>query len=344
MPVNGDTTSGVDKNSAGTKTGVGELLRAERLARDLSVEDVARQLRLAVRQVTALEEDDYGKFPGETFVRGFIRNYAKLLQMDAAPLLQKLGQSLPPTGPQSITYQSEGVPFPSKQKHGSRNVIIAGVTVLALSLLVYEIYRANEANIGKRSSVISEIRVEAEQATEPPQLQSSDAIIDSEAGEVSSAEGATAAEQEDVVQAPAPAPAPAPVPVPAPVRAPAPAPAPARVPARAPAPAEPANVVPSESASQRVNTDTAAVGANGGANGIRLVFAGDSWTEVRDGRGKLLLSRINRRGTEHVLHGTPPFFLTIGNATEVKLVYNNKPVDLAPYTSTYGGTARLSLD
>lgn len=50
------------------------------------------------------------------------------------------------------------------------------------------------------------------------------------------------------------------------------------------------------------------------------------------------------RGTEHVLQGTPPFFLTIGNAAEVKLVYNNKPVDLAPYTNAYGGTARLSLE
>jgi cytoskeleton protein RodZ len=58
----------------------------------------------------------------------------------------------------------------------------------------------------------------------------------------------------------------------------------------------------------------------------------------------LLLSRINPRGTEHVLQGTPPFFLTIGNAAEVKLVYNSKPVDLAPYTNAFGGTARLSLD
>jgi cytoskeleton protein RodZ len=39
----------------------------------------------------------------------------------------------------------------------------------------------------------------------------------------------------------------------------------------------------------------------------------------------------------------PPFALTIGNAAEVKLVYNNKRVDLAPFTNAYGGTARLSL-
>jgi cytoskeleton protein RodZ len=77
---------------------------------------------------------------------------------------------------------------------------------------------------------------------------------------------------------------------------------------------------------------------------MRLSFEGESWTEVKDGRGKLLLSRINPRGTQQVLRGKPPFSLTIGNAAEVKLVYNNKPVDLARYTNIYGGTARLSLE
>jgi cytoskeleton protein RodZ len=45
-----------------------------------------------------------------------------------------------------------------------------------------------------------------------------------------------------------------------------------------------------------------------------------------------------------VLHGKPPFSLAIGNAAQVKLVYNNKPIDLAPHINAYGGTARLSLN
>jgi cytoskeleton protein RodZ len=56
------------------------------------------------------------------------------------------------------------------------------------------------------------------------------------------------------------------------------------------------------------------------------------------------LSRINSGGTEQVLRGTPPFLLKIGNAAEVKLVYNSKPVDLTPHINLYGGTARLSLE
>jgi type IV pilus biogenesis/stability protein PilW len=53
----------------------GALLRAAREAAGLSVETVAQQLKLAPRQVRALEGDDFERLPGRTFVRGFVRNY-----------------------------------------------------------------------------------------------------------------------------------------------------------------------------------------------------------------------------------------------------------------------------
>ncbi len=48
---------------------------------------MARQLKLSVRQVEALERDEYAAFPGPVFVRGFLRNYAKLLQLDPEALV-----------------------------------------------------------------------------------------------------------------------------------------------------------------------------------------------------------------------------------------------------------------
>ncbi|MEO8991860.1 MAG: RodZ domain-containing protein [Nitrosospira sp.] len=336
-PDNRDTTSGENEKPARTVTGVGELLRTERLAHGLSIEDVARQLRLAVRQVTALEEEDYDKLASGTFARGFVRNYAKLLQMDAAPLLQQLDQSLPPVAPQTITYQIEGVPFPSKQKHGSRNLVIAGVIILVLLLLIYEIYRGNEAsianitNIGMQPSVSSETGIGVEEEIEPLPLQSPDETPNGEGGGVSPAEE-SADETESAAQLPAP--------VPALVSSPAPA---TKAVSEAAVP-EPPSAASPPSTSQSADAAVISPVASGGANGVRLIFTGESWTEVKDGRGRLLLSRINPRGTEHVLQGTPPFFLTIGNAAEVKLVYNSKPVDLAPYINAYGGTARLSLE
>lgn len=68
----------------------GAIVRAAREAASLSVDDVAQQLKLAPRQVLALEADEYDKLPGRTFVRGFLRNYARLLGLDADALLAAL--------------------------------------------------------------------------------------------------------------------------------------------------------------------------------------------------------------------------------------------------------------
>ena len=72
----------------------GARLRAAREAAGLSVDDVAQQLKLAPRQVRALEEESFEELPGRTFSRGFMRNYARLLDLDAQELLTQLPQNV----------------------------------------------------------------------------------------------------------------------------------------------------------------------------------------------------------------------------------------------------------
>lgn len=69
----------------------GARLAASRQERGWTIEQVASQLNLAPRQVVAIENDDYAALPGMPIVRGFIRAYAKLLKVDAVPLLATLG-------------------------------------------------------------------------------------------------------------------------------------------------------------------------------------------------------------------------------------------------------------
>ncbi len=75
----------------------GQLLREARLARKLSLDDVADILRFSPRQIALLEDDRYDALPGATLVRGFIRGYAKLLKLDPVPLLAALTPEVPPT-------------------------------------------------------------------------------------------------------------------------------------------------------------------------------------------------------------------------------------------------------
>ncbi|MFL6228256.1 MAG: helix-turn-helix domain-containing protein, partial [Pyrinomonadaceae bacterium] len=68
----------------------GKLLARLRTERKLSVADVAQRLKYAVRQIEALEAEEFSRLPGTTFVRGMIRGYAKLLEIDPEPLLRSL--------------------------------------------------------------------------------------------------------------------------------------------------------------------------------------------------------------------------------------------------------------
>src|SRR5687767_9717513 len=73
----------------------GAMLAAAREELNLTVSDVARHLKLSPAQVEALEEGAYDRLPGRVFVRGFLRNYAKLLGVDPQPLLRRIEHDMP---------------------------------------------------------------------------------------------------------------------------------------------------------------------------------------------------------------------------------------------------------
>jgi cytoskeleton protein RodZ len=70
--------------------GVGAQLRAAREARNISLADAAQSLKLGPRQVEALEAEDWTALPGNTMIRGFVRNYARLLNIDSDALMRGL--------------------------------------------------------------------------------------------------------------------------------------------------------------------------------------------------------------------------------------------------------------
>ncbi len=65
----------------------GEVLREARRSRDLSMQYIAKELRLSVATIDALENDDYRNLPSSAFVQGYIRNYAALLGLESEPLI-----------------------------------------------------------------------------------------------------------------------------------------------------------------------------------------------------------------------------------------------------------------
>jgi cytoskeleton protein RodZ len=102
----------------------GRTLAAQREAMGWTVEQVADQLKLAVRQVVALEAGDYASLPSPAVVRGFVRAYAKIVKLDPVPLVALIALGAPgPTDATGTTLRRDKpasfseVRFPS---HGKR--------------------------------------------------------------------------------------------------------------------------------------------------------------------------------------------------------------------------------
>lgn len=91
VEINDAAGTGDNINAAGD---LGSILKAARLEKKLSQQDVSNSLRYSVKQIDALENNAFDILPAPMMTRGFIRSYAKYLQVDAEPLLAVYRASL----------------------------------------------------------------------------------------------------------------------------------------------------------------------------------------------------------------------------------------------------------
>lgn len=122
-----------EQDSATEQESVGMKLARARESQDMSVADVARALRLSEKQVEALESGDYGKLPGRTFVRGFARNYARLVHLDADEILKACLPAQTETESNHIQAPSEQIIFSEHQRKPWLKWLAVGFVVVAVT-------------------------------------------------------------------------------------------------------------------------------------------------------------------------------------------------------------------
>ncbi|MFZ2540803.1 MAG: DUF4115 domain-containing protein, partial [Gallionella sp.] len=76
---------------------------------------------------------------------------------------------------------------------------------------------------------------------------------------------------------------------------------------------------------------------------LRLEFGEESWTEIKDGEGKMLSSKLNPPGSELIVYGRAPFTMLIGHGLSVRLFHQGKQVDIVPYINEYSEVAHVTL-
>jgi len=328
-----DSVSRVESGVASpAMRGAGAVLRAAREGAGLSVDAVAQQLKLAPRQVKAIEDEDFSQLPGRTFVRGFVRNYARLLRLDTATVLAALPDAAATMETPSLQPPAADMgelPAPESTSLGwTRWAIPAALIAIVAAFALYEFLGPATAPRGEPPAATSDAAPVPTPAPSPATSPAAapenvgtplaNPVVSNAATDASptaAADRGAAATAGDTVSAPV---------------LPAADSVSAGAPAAAGSSASPPAVEPAAKGSPAIAKPA-----------VILVFRDYSWTEIRDRNGTVLMSRMNAGGTTQSVSADTPIDLVIGNAADVTLTFRGARVDLAPYTRQ--NVARLTL-
>jgi cytoskeleton protein RodZ len=297
-----------DANGQPAGLGVGTALKAARERAGMSLGEVADRLKLSIRQLEAIEHDDFQQLPGATFVRGFVRNYARFLRLDPEPLMARLEQHFPSAVNDVVNlvkHEHQAAPSgaaPSTSRVSSSAAAgskagkwlgLLAVAVVVIAVVAWFAGRPDKPVAATGPTLQPMLTEQAASAATGQNSPASVPVADVEKPVVAAASAVTAS--------------------------------------------VPAAVSP-------VATKTvasAAVPAEQGSGKITLSARQAAWISVVDASGRKLQFGTLEAGASKELSGTPPFQLKIGNAAQVQLSFNGQAVDLTD--KIRGTTAKIEL-
>ena len=323
-------------------------LAGAREQRGWSQADVAQRLKLRVRQLDALERGDWEALPGRAFVRGTLRAYARLLEVDIEPLLKVVGgfaqaEELRPSASLGTQMpRSGGFGFDGDTRSNRLPWALLGV----LGVIALAVFFGRDGDISNPSQWFGVPPV-----TKPAGSSKPAAVGGSSAADSSGAAGAAGA-----ATVPADAAASPTLVVPVPTLA-------IGNPSQGVSAAgggqgtgsSTSGPVPSANPSSSVPSATTPSGAAAGApatpspeaaraaSTLRFTVRQDAWIEVRQADGRTVFSAIVKPGSPVDIDAKQPVSMVIGNANQVSLDFEGKPVDLKAMTVMPNNIAKVKL-
>jgi cytoskeleton protein RodZ len=300
---------------------LGMLLRKAREAKGLSQQDVSNNLRFSVKQIHALENNQFDAFSDVTMTRGFIRSYAKYLEIDAEPLLVAYRSNFAGEQNKVIVVKSSMQPVAlTEESWPWMKYILASIVVLLL-LLAWMFYVefmpqqtsdvSGQAEIGlpqieqiEETSVTESQLAELPEAALPAAERTTEPDANAPVQDIATAQrlglpiNAISAQTATVPVAPAQTPVP--------------------------------------------TSAQASVSVAPNAKTMTLTFTGQSWVSVTDKSGKLVYEKLSQSGAQDTVTAVPPLNVVIGNATVTKLQYAGQDIDLS--ANIKNNVARITLE
>ncbi len=292
---------------------IGNVLRSTRESASYSVAFVASQTHLQEEVITALESNQFDQLPGEVFVKGYIRSYAKLLEIDAQSLINacpaiKVEDVIQPQMKKIRKFKSSGA---------DPVVIWSSVTVVALLaglLITWWVHQEGEPPV-ELASVVDQFddphlanevsqQIENEKNQQTPQHQVG-------LGEVDPKHTSVMQNSDPII-------------------------------------AEDAIANESDHTDQHTLNRSEIIEApfsGGELDKVRITvrYTQESWTEIFDARKRRLLHGLIKPGATRVISGQAPFNVFLGNSPGVQLEINGKPFDHSGYMRR-NNTARFLID
>lgn len=268
----------------------GEQLRAAREARGLTLEEVAKTLHILPSNIRALEENRFNDvLKGATFVRGYLRTYASLMNLDGEALVAEYNNHFAPPEtkvaghvvkkPSRLAYSNMTMPARRSRKRFIPLLLLFVAVLSVVAGLVFAVRHFWFSDAGTVSD-ISQVQAAPlllSEETPLPELQASVSEDAVQSEEVVSKEidldAVVDVESQEVVQA------------------------------------------------------DAGVDESSLKDRLEFELSGDSWIEVRDGQGNRLFADLARSGRDVSLEGKSPFNIIIGDGRSVTLRYNGRPLN-----------------
>jgi cytoskeleton protein RodZ len=361
-----NTTEQVDPSS--DITTVGAVLRQAREGKGLSIQEVALQLHLRPSVILDLENDKFDAMSSATYVRGYVKNYARFVAADIELIKTCLTQQLPQEAPPSMQSFSRKTTKQARDKRLQWFTFFIIFSLLALLVLwwVQKSTLLNDVDVSQPSmeevaATEQERALEAFELSQRAQPLSDLPLVTSDADAATESEtelnkgtesdldtntaalaGGTSTAQDSLAQNGLALNGLAQNQNQASVM---PEAAIASSPARVTALVENrANSVSNNEA--QAQPRVSAVEQSGAASlaegdKLSVELTGDSWMKVVDSTGKVLIDGVKTPGRTIAVSGKAPFSLILGAPKFVSLSFNGEQVDLSQYLD--GRVARFTI-
>ena len=368
-------------SEASSRSQCGGAIRAARESQGLSVHEIASRLRLSPKQIDAIEADHFAALPEPTIVRGFIRNYAKLLKIEAQPLIDAYMVIVPTAIPYQMAVKPpNGMRLSHQEKSKSGRYALAALALMlgVAVWLFYQHYVAKPSPTQLNTNVDISATQNANSVDESVTNQNAagvnavnapvEALLPEAAlpaAERAMEHAAIGAQTSTALTLPT-ASLPANLSATNQVLPAAPGNSNATQ-TNLPGPAAPdKNLLAKQSANQSIRqlpnsqltasttlsapADSAAVATSEALlaptpkDVAKLEFnaSQETWVNVVDANGRKIYNKVIFAGSREIVDVKPPVNVTIGNAGGTTMSMNGKPVELAPHSRQ--NVARIKLE